>query len=102
MSGQYTLDEVVDFLNRRQLRATYGVVADVTGGNATFLLNGIERAPRYSWIVNQKTLLPTGYTEAEYHPALLSKKFVLMTGTQLREWLPGRIRQRVRSDETLS
>jgi hypothetical protein len=87
MSGQYTLDEVVDFLNRRQLRATYGAVADGTGGNATFLMNRIERAPRYSLIVNQKTLLPTGYTEAEYHPALLAKKFVLMTGKQLREWM---------------
>ena len=87
MSRQYTLDEVVNFLNRRQLRATYGAVADVTGGNATFLMNGIERAPRYSWIVNQETLLPTGYAEAEYHTALLAKKFVLMTGDQLRDWL---------------
>ena len=87
MSGLYTLDEVVAFLNRRQLRATYGAVAAVIGGNATFLMNGIERSPRYSWIVNQKTLLPTGYTEAEYHPALRAKKFVLMTGEQLRDWM---------------
>jgi hypothetical protein len=84
---RYTLEEVVEFLNKRQLRATYGAVADVTGGNATFLMNGLERAPRYSWIVNQKTQLPTEYSESEYHPALLAKKFVIATGDELRDWM---------------
>lgn len=87
MSAQYSLEEVVDFLNKRQLRATYGAVADVTGGNATFLMNHVERGPRYSWIVNQKTLLPTGYSESDYHPALLAKPFVLRTGAELRDWM---------------
>ena len=81
------LEEVVDFLNRRQMRATYGAVAEVVGRPATFLMSGIPRDPRYSWIVNQKSLRPTGYSEDEYHPALLRKSFVLMTAAELRDWM---------------
>ena len=86
-SSARSLEDVVDFLNRRQLRATYGAVADVTGRPATFLMSGIPREPRYSWIVNQKSLRPTGYSEDECHPELLKKSFVLMTGAELRDWM---------------
>jgi hypothetical protein len=82
-----SLEEVVDFLNRRQLRATYGAVAEVIGRPATFLMSGIPREPRYSWIVNQKSLRPTGYSENECHPDLLRKSFVLMSGAELRDWM---------------
>ena len=82
-----SLEEVVDFLNRRQLRATYGAVAEVIGRPATFLMSGIPREPRYSWIVNQKSLRPTGYSENECHPALLRKAFVLMSGAEIRDWM---------------
>ncbi len=62
MASHLDLEDVVDFLDRRQLRATYGAVASVVGRPATFLMSGIPRSPRYSWMVNQKTLLPTHYT----------------------------------------
>lgn len=87
MPSHHTLEEVVDFLNRRRLRATYGAVADFTGSNATFLMSPIERAPRYSWIVNQKTMLPTGYSDAECHPELRRSTFVIRTGDELRDWM---------------
>ena len=87
MSNHLSLEDVVDFLNRRELRATYGAVAEVVGRPATFLMSGIPRAPRYSWIVNQKTLVPTGYTEEERHPALTTKSFVIRTGAELRSWM---------------
>ena len=87
MPDQPTLEQVVDFLDRRQLRATYGAVAAVVGRPATFLMSGIPRAPRYSWIVNQKTLLPTGYTDEEKHPALTKKSFVFRDERELRSWM---------------
>jgi len=87
MADFLDLEAVVDFLDRRQLRATYGAVAEVVGRPATFLMSGIPRAPRYSWIVNQKTLLPTGYTEEQCHSALTKKSLVLRTGTDLRKWI---------------
>jgi len=87
MPKQLSLEDVVDFLDQRQLRATYGAVAEVVGRPATFLMTGIPRGPRYSWIVNQKTLLPTGYAAEECHPALTKKSFVLKTGEELRTWM---------------
>lgn len=94
MPPTVSLEDVVDFLDQRQLRATYGAVADVAGRTATFLMTGIPRAPRYSWIVNQKTLKPTGYTDEECHPALLRSSFVLKTGKELREWMARPRRER--------
>jgi hypothetical protein len=87
MPDQLSLEDVVDFLDRRQLRATYGAVAAVVGRPATFLMSGIPRAPRYSWIVNQKTLLPTGYSDEEKHSALTKKSFVFRDERELRSWL---------------
>lgn len=87
MSEPIPLEDVIEFLNQRQLRATYGAVAEVAGRPASFLMTGIPRALRYSWIVNQKTLLPTGYGEDECHPALRNKSFVLRSGAELRDWL---------------
>jgi hypothetical protein len=87
MTDYLALEDVVSFLDQRQIRATYGAVAKVVGRPATFLLNGIPRAPRYSWIVNQKTLLPTGYTDEQCHPALTKKSFVLRTEADLRTWI---------------
>ena len=87
MSDNLELEDVVSFLDRRQLRATYGAVGQVVGRPATFLMTGIPRGPRYSWIVNQETGLPTGYTEEQCHPALTKKSLILRTGKDLRTWI---------------
>jgi hypothetical protein len=103
MSEQLSLEDVIEFLDRRQLRATYGAVAAVVGRPATFLMSGIARSPRYSWIVNQKTLLPTGYTDEEKHPALTKKSFVFREERELRSWMVrdrGDVSRRVQSAST--
>jgi hypothetical protein len=87
MPEQLSLEDVVDLLDRYQVRATYGAVAAVVGRTATFLMTGIPRSPRYSWIVNQKTLMPTGYTDDERHPALTAKSFVIKDEKELRAWM---------------
>ena len=83
----WSLEDIVDLLDRQQQRATYGAVAGVLGRPATFLMSGIPRSPRYSWIVNEKTLKPTGYTPEDTHPALERKKFVLLNQSELQAWL---------------
>lgn len=86
-SPTITLDEIVDLLDRHQQRAAYGAVADLLGKPAKFLMSGLERAPRYSWVVNKKTLLPTGYSPEEQHPALQESSFVLLDATSLHDWI---------------
>jgi hypothetical protein len=73
MIDDLSLDEIVELLDRHRQRATYGVVADYLGRPPAFLMSGIERAPRYSWVVNRKTLCPTGYAGAETHGDLERK-----------------------------
>lgn len=88
-----TLDAIVDLLDRHRQRATYGAVAGLLDRPATFLMSGLARAPRYSWIVNQKTLRPTGYAPDEIHPALEERRFVLLTPEELRSWIDRKARQ---------
>ena len=87
MSDDYSLEEIVDLLDEHRQRATYGAVAGVLDRPATFLMSGIAREPRYSWIVNQKSLLPTGYSDEEKHPELEKRSFVLMNERELRAWI---------------
>jgi hypothetical protein len=81
------LDRILDLLNAHQQRATYGAVADLLGTNAQSVMQGRRRDRRHSWVVNQKSRLPTAYSESEMHPALLSRPYVLTTSTELRDWL---------------
>jgi hypothetical protein len=48
---------------------------------------GRPRDHRHSWIVNQKTELPTNYGPADMHPKLRSRRDVLKTSQQLEDWL---------------
>ena len=87
MPDTSSLEEIVDLLNKYHVRATYGAVAAYLSRPATFLMSNLQREPRYSWIVNQDTLLPTGYDEAQKHVDLEVNKMVLKDGRHLREWL---------------
>lgn len=84
------LERIVDQLDRYHVRATYGAVANLLGRPATFLMSNLERQPRYSWIVNGDTLLPSGYEASQRHAHLEENKMVLRTERRLRDWLQGK------------
>jgi hypothetical protein len=78
------LDEILEFLNHEQVRATYSAVAEVLGVIPRSLAVRLEpRRPEASWIVSADTGLPAGYGQDEWHPALLSKGDIMRSGTAL-------------------
>lgn len=81
------LEEIVRFLNAKEIRATYGAVAEVLGVVPRSVNSSLLGSPRQevSWIVNAGTGLPTGYADADLHPALRKNGEVIRTGTELRE-----------------
>ncbi len=93
-----TLEDVIAFLNAARIRATYGAVADVTGGIARGVgarLTAIySRSPEASWVVSSDSGTPTGYEVSEQHPALLSNSEVIISGAELlqrvRTWKDGK------------
>jgi hypothetical protein len=91
------LDEIVGLLNRHRQRATYGAAAAIVDRPPAFLMGGRPRDHRHSWIVNQETGLPTGYSEADMHPELCSNPNVIKASFQLENWL-----REVRTDETVA
>jgi hypothetical protein len=87
MDSTPNLEEIIRFLNAKQLRATYGAVAKVLGVVARSM--GARLGPRrvdVSWIVNAKSGLPTGYAERELHPSLRASE-VIRKGSDLRSRL---------------
>jgi len=65
------LQQVLDFLNRNKLRATYRDVAGVLSMSTRSLSTLIgPRRPEASWVVNDETGKPSGYSEPEWHPDL--------------------------------
>ena len=65
------MQRVLDFLNRNKLRATYRDVAGVlcVPPQSLSVLLG-PRRPEASWVVNDETGKPSGYSEPECHPDL--------------------------------
>ncbi len=82
--GDVSLDEVLQFLNHENVRATYGAVADVLGVIPRSMGARLgTRRPEASWIVSAANGLPTDYSEAEWHPALLSQPDIISSGQML-------------------
>jgi hypothetical protein len=79
----YTLDEVLTHLHRHHQRATYGAVVRIVDRPATFLMGGRPRDHLHSWVVNQKTHLPTGYKREQMHPALTERDEVISDPDEL-------------------
>lgn len=79
-----SLEEILRFLNDTRVRATYGAVAGVLGvpPRAMGTLLGDRRSDA-SWVVNADTGLPTGYSEADWHPDLLSEPTIIRTVNEL-------------------
>jgi hypothetical protein len=84
---RFSLNDVVELLDRHHQRATYGAVAGVVDRPTRFLMGGLPRASRYSWVVNGRTCLPTGYTGEQMHSALLERAEVIGSPVMLEEWL---------------
>lgn len=82
-----TLDEIVDQLDQRGQRATYGAVARLLGHSPRSLLKGRERARRFSWIVNRETGLPTGYAADQIDPRVPASGTVIADYAELERWL---------------
>lgn len=66
------LQVIVDFLNERELRATYGAVAKYIGVQPRSIGVMIgDHSARNSWVVSASSEhLPTGYDPVDYHPQL--------------------------------
>jgi len=83
----WTLDAILDLLSQYRQRATYGAVGGVLDVPAAFVMQRRPRDPRHSWVVNQETGEPTGYTPAQCDPQLYARDTVLMTQADLLAWL---------------
>ena len=68
------LEEIIQFLNYKRVRATYGAVAEVLGAiprsMGARLTRLYSRHVDASWVVSAATGLPTGYGAHEMHQAL--------------------------------
>jgi len=82
----YSLDAILDELNRYHQRATYGAVAALVDRPALYLMGGQPRDERHSWVVNQDTRMPSGYSKTETHPEIISRATVL-SAEELERWL---------------
>jgi hypothetical protein len=85
--SDYTMDQILDALDRSHQRATYGAVAAVLDLQPRTLMQGRERDQRHSWVVSRKNGEPTGYQPAELHPALRERPAVLESKDDLAHWL---------------
>lgn len=83
----WTIDNILDLLSQFHQRATYGAVGGVISIPAAFVMQGRPRDHRHSWVVNQETGDPTGYTQAQCDPQLHARDAILTTNAALLAWL---------------
>lgn len=81
------LEEIVTLLDRQKQRATYGAVAGYLGVPQQSLMKGLPMEQRYSWVVNAKEGMPTGYPTEALHPALVARIAVIKDTESLSKWL---------------
>ena len=83
----FTMDQILDALDQRHQRATYGAVAAVLDRPPRTLMQGRDRDQRHSWVVSRRSGEPTGYQAAQIHPALHERPGVLNNKEELAQWL---------------
>jgi hypothetical protein len=86
-TASFTLDSIVQQLDRFHQRATYGAVAALLNRSPRNLMGKRSRAPRDSWIVGHSTGLPSGYEPEQLHPELTTRGRVISTREELESWL---------------
>ena len=84
------LDGVLAALNTHRQRATYSAVAGLVGKTPRSLMRGKPREHANSWIVSKGAGTPTGYADAETHPALMENATILDSPEALEAWLTER------------
>ena len=87
MSSSYSLETIVDTLDRQRQRATYGAVAGLVGTSPRVVMIGRPRDPRHSWVVSRESGRPNGYKPEQVHPELETRRDVLLTKDALAAWL---------------
>lgn len=85
--SDFTMDQIIDALDQRHQRATYGAVAAVLNRPPRTLMQGRERDRRHSWVVSRANGEPTGYQPEQLHPALRERSEVLDNKEALTQWL---------------
>lgn len=92
----WTLEDVIEQLNKHHQRATYGAVAGVVGKEAATLMNGRPRCHRDSWIVSKSTGRPTGYMDNDIDPICYEQitanlDNVIVDSFRLKQWLDTKV-----------
>ena len=85
--SDFTMDQIIDALDQRHQRATYGAVAAVLNMPPRTLMQGRERDQRHSWVVSRANGEPTGYQPEQLHPSLREHAEVLDNKEALTQWL---------------
>jgi hypothetical protein len=84
MHERVPIDEILRFLNKHEIRVTYGAVGGAIGVIARSVSARLgHRRPEASWIVSADSGLPTGFGCAEMHPALFRRAAIIRTTDQL-------------------
>ena len=83
----FSIETVADLLHEHKQRATYGAVAGLLGVPSRSLMQNYTKGRRFSWIVNQKTGLPTDYAPSQIDPDLKLRPKILATEAELVQWL---------------
>jgi len=74
----YTIDDILEALNKHQIRATYSAVAALLGVHQRRVSQLLgNRRPFASWVVAKSTGMPTGYLKANLHKELQSNPNVI-------------------------
>jgi hypothetical protein len=83
----YSLEEILDALDRFHQRATYGAVGGLLDRNPQNVMSRSPRDARHSWVVNQETRMPSGYRKTEIHPDIIERAKVITSPEELEGWL---------------
>lgn len=87
-AAEETQNRILQALNGRKRRATYGAVAGVLGIDPRDVGRRLgNRCPWHSWVVRKKDGQPTGYEQWQKHPDLTRHEAVLRTKEELLELL---------------
>ena len=94
---QEKLEEVLDFLNDKQMRATYSAVAKHLGILPRFMGHLLgDPSPRASWVVTSGgENMPTDYPPGEIHPNIKRTSLIIKSVDALERglsaWREGKI-----------